>query len=143
MSAQDPRVSVMPTLRCRDAAAMVEWLVRVFGFEERLVVPGEDGTVVHAQLTFGNGLVMLGQAAESEWDELVRPGAGGQSVYVLVPDVDAHCAHARAAGAEVVVEPADQEYGGRFWAGRDPEGQVWGFGSYDPFAEGRPAEPGS
>ncbi|MDE2640756.1 MAG: VOC family protein, partial [Chloroflexota bacterium] len=61
-------------------------------------------------------------------------GALTSSPYVIVPDVDAHCARARAAGAEVVMEPADQDYGGRLYAARDPEGQLWNFGSYDPWA---------
>ena len=134
-------VQVIPTLRYRDGAAAVDWLCRAFGFERHLVVPGEDGGVVHAQLGFGTGMIMLGSARDEEFDRWVKPpasvgGIGTQSVYAIVDDVDKHCERARAAGAEILMEPADQDYGGRLYSCRDPEGHVWSFGSYDPLASG-------
>lgn len=133
--------TVIPTLRYGDAAAAVEWLCRAFGFEKHLVVPGEDGAVVHAQLVFGNGMVMLGSARESAFDDLQKPpgalgGAVSQSPYIIVEDADAHHARAVAAGAEIVMEIRDEDYGGREYSCRDPEGHVWNFGSYDPWADG-------
>jgi uncharacterized glyoxalase superfamily protein PhnB len=137
----EPSVSVVPGLRYRDAATAVDFLCRAFGFDRHLVVPGESGGVVHAQLRHGNGLVMLGDAGDAEFDQWVKPpaaigGVGNQSVYVIVDDVDAHCEKARAAGAEILMEPHDPDYGGRLYSCRDPEGHVWSFGSYDPLAEG-------
>ena len=138
-TAKTTGATVIPTMRYDDAAAALEWLCAAFGFETHLVVPGEDGTVVHAQLVFGNGMVMLGSARESQFDDLHEsPSALGgvvsQSPYIVVEDVDEHYARAVAAGAEIVMEIKDEDYGGRDYSCRDPEGHVWSFGSYDPWA---------
>ena len=133
---------IIPALRYRDAAAAVDWLCAAFGFEKHLVVPGEDGNVVHAQLTLGpkgSGMVMLGAGGEGDYDRLMRhpDEAGGvtQAPYIVVAEVDAHHDRAKAAGAEIVLAPEDQDHGGRLYSCRDPEGHVWNFGSYDPWAE--------
>lgn len=132
--------TVISTLRYRDAAAAIEWLCKAFGFERHLVVPGEGGTIVHAQLRFGNGMIMLGPAGGDAFGKLVRPPAdlGGttQSAYLIVDDADAHYARATAAGAEVVMPLLDADYGGRGYSCRDPEGQIWSFGTYDPWDAG-------
>jgi uncharacterized glyoxalase superfamily protein PhnB len=122
--------TVIPTMRYNDAAAAIAWLCEAFGFEKHLVVPGEDGTIVQAQLVFGNGMVMLSSARGSEFDNLQKPpntlgGAVSQSPYIIVDDADKHYARAVAAGAEIVIEIKDEG---------DPEGHVWNFGSYDPWA---------
>jgi uncharacterized glyoxalase superfamily protein PhnB len=102
-------------------------------------VYADGDTVHHAQLTFGNGMVMLGSADNrSEWGrQIAQPGETGlretQSPCVIVADADAHCAQARAAGAIMVIDIADQDYGGRGYSCRDPEGHLWWFGSYDPW----------
>ena len=100
---------IVPTLRYADAPAAIDWLCRAFGFEKRLVVPGEGGRIAHAQLTFAGAMVMLGSAGRGGYDDMiVQPAqAGGetQAPYVIVEDVDAHCDRARAAGAEIVIEP--------------------------------------
>ena len=131
--------TVIPAMRYRDANAAIEWLCKAFGFERHLVVPGENGTVAHAQLSFGNGMIMLGSAREDEFGQRVKPpreigGIGTQSAYVIVEDADAHYARAKAAGAEIVMEVEDQDYGGRLYACRDPEGHLWSFGTYDPWS---------
>ena len=110
-------------MRYRDANAAIEWLCKAFGFEKHLVVPGENGTVAHAQLAFGNGMIMLGSAREDEFGQWVKPpretgGIGTQSVYVIVEDADAHYSRAKAAGAEIVMEVKDQDYGGRLYSCR-------------------------
>jgi uncharacterized glyoxalase superfamily protein PhnB len=137
--AKTTAATVIPTMRYSDAAAAIAWLCEAFGFERHLVVPGEDGTIVHAQLVFGNGMVMLGSARASEFDNLQKPpsalgGAVSQSPYIIVDDVDKHHARAVAAGAEIVIDIRDEDYGGRDYSCRDPEGHVWNFGSYDPWA---------
>ena len=131
--------TVIPAMRYRDANAAIEWLCKAFGFERHLVVPGENGTVAHAQLSFGNGMIMLGSAREDEFGQRVKPpretgGIGTQSAYVIVEDADAHYAQANAAGAEIVMEVEDQDYGGRLYACLDPEGHLWSFGTYDPWS---------
>ena len=132
--------SIVPALRYRDAPAAIEWLCRAFGFERRAVYVDGD-IVLHAQLVFGNGMVMLSSAGnDGAWNALVaQPDENGlretQSPCVVVADVDAHHARAKAAGATIVIDIADQEYGGRGYACRDPEGHLWWFGSYDPWQD--------
>lgn len=132
------KARIIPTMRYRDAARAIEWLVRAFGFERHLVVPGEGGAILHAQLTFENSMIMLGTARDDEFGKLQKTpadvgGVGTQSPYIIVRDVDAHHARAAAAGAEIVHPPEDQDYGGRLYSCRDPEGHLWSFGSYDPW----------
>ena len=120
-----------------DAAAAIDWLVRVFGFEVRLRVETEKGQIAHSQLTLGGGLIMVGQAGLSEdrpWCRSPRSldGANTQSLAVFVDDVEAHCEHARAAGALIGPEPATQDYGEDYWSDRtygakDLEGHHWWF----------------
>ncbi len=136
-------VNIVPSLRYADAAKAIDWLCDAFAFERQLVVPAEGGGIAHAQLRFGNGMLMLGSDGGHEggpFDQLVRSPASRDdtrpsSIYVIVADADAHCARARAAGAEIIQAPQDEEYGGRGYTCRDLEGNVWTFGSYDPFAE--------
>ncbi|NJO11627.1 MAG: glyoxalase [Leptolyngbyaceae cyanobacterium SL_1_1] len=130
--------TIIPTLRYRDAAAAVEWLGQAFGFEKHLVVPGSDGTITHAQLVFGNGMIMVGTAHKDEFGRLQQPPSQvdavvTQSPYILVEDVDQHYQRAIAAGAKIVLEIQDQDYGGRDYSCRDPEGHVWIFGNYNPW----------
>ena len=138
--AKTTTASIVPTLRYRDAPAAIEWLERAFGFRRHFVVPDGEGGVAHAQLTFGNGMVMASSARDDEFGRLQRPlespdAPVSQSPYVIVTDVDAHHARALAAGAEVVQPPEDKDYGGRGYGCRDPEGNLWSFGSYDPWQD--------
>ena len=135
---------VVPSFRYRDAPAAIAWLCRAFGFEEQLVVPGENDTIVHAQLLLGNDMIMLGSSnshggnaydkAVSPPDELGGHVSGG--TYIVVDDADAHYARSQAAGAEVLMELEDAGHGGRGYSCRDPEGHVWSFGTYDPRVSG-------
>src|SRR5258708_953961 len=115
--AKETVATIIPTLRYRDAPAAIEWLCAAFGLARHLVVPDGNGGIAHAQLGFGNGMIMLGSLREDRfgrWMKEPREIAGGtQSVYVIVADADAHCARARAAGAEIVMPAADQDHGGR------------------------------
>jgi uncharacterized glyoxalase superfamily protein PhnB len=136
--AKNTKATVIPCLRYRDAPAAIEWLCRVFGFERQLVVPNEDGTIAHAQLAFGNGMIMLGSVLDSEFGRLMKQpdeigGAETQSAYVIVSDADAIYQRARAAGAQIVLDIKDEDYGGRGFSCRDLEGRLWNFGTYDPW----------
>jgi uncharacterized glyoxalase superfamily protein PhnB len=135
---KDTRATVIPCLRYRDAPAAIQWLCRVFGFEEQLVVPNEDGTIAHAQLSFGNGMIMLGSASDTEFGRLMKMpdeigGAETQTSYVVVSDADLVYRQARAAGAEIILDIKDEDYGGRGFSCRDLEGHIWNFGTYDPW----------
>jgi uncharacterized glyoxalase superfamily protein PhnB len=93
---------MIPFIRYDDAPAALDWLTRAFGFEQNMVVPGDEGKITHAQLTYGRGMVMIGSTRDSS----------------------------------VLPQPVDQEYGSRDYGALDPEGNLWTFGTYDPFAQG-------
>ena len=139
-SAKPTRATIIPALRYRDARGAIEFLCDAFGFEKGLIVDGPGGTIAHAQLTFGNGMIMLGSHPhEGEYGQWVQPPeppalVNTQGTYVIVADPDAHCARAKAGGAEILMKLTDQDYGGRDYTVRDPEGHVWTFGTYDPWA---------
>ena len=137
----NPKATLIPCLRYRNAPAAIEWLCSTFGFEKHMVVPGENNIIVHAQLMLGNGMVMLGSSERggSEFDKLMTQpdeigGAQTQTVYVVVPDADAVYQRVRRAEAEIVIDIKDEDYGGRGFTCRDPEHHVWSIGTYDPFA---------
>ncbi|MGH8487578.1 MAG: VOC family protein [Gammaproteobacteria bacterium] len=138
--AKTTKATVIPCLRYRNAPAAIEWLCAAFGFEKQAVYPNEDGTIAHAQLTFGNGMIMLGSVLdkETEWGRLIKQpdeieGAETQSAYVIVADADALYARAKATGAKIVVDIKDEDYGGRGFSCYDLEGHLWNFGTYDPW----------
>ena len=113
-NAKNTTTTVIPTLRYQDAPAAIEWLCEAFGFEKHLVVPGESGTIAHAQLVFGNGMIMLGSALDREFDKLQKPpnalgNVPSQRPYVILEDADKHCARAVAAGAEIVMDIRDED----------------------------------
>ena len=131
-----PRISA--GVYYRDALDMIDWLCRAFGFSVQLKVV-EEGVLHHSQLVFGDGLIMVGtelsgEARRFETDRLspLNAGCNTQNLMVYVDDVDAHCAQARAAGAQIVSEPQLNDYGEGYWAdrsygARDPEGHLWWF----------------
>ena len=137
--AKNTRATVIPCLRYRDAPAAIKWLCSTFGFEEQIIVPNPDGTIAHAQLRFGNGMIMLGSVVDSEYGRLIKQpdeigGAETQSAYVIVSDADAVYRRAKAAGARIVLDIKDEDYGGRGFTCRDLEGRLWTFGTYDPWS---------
>jgi len=124
--------SIFPVLKYDDARAAIEFLEAAFGFERHAVYDGEDGGVAHAELRLGDEYVMLGST--SEGDDRFNQGAGRYSLYVVVDDPDAHLARAKEAGASIERELTDQDYGSREYTARDPEGNLWSFGTYRPAA---------
>ncbi len=138
--AKNTKVTLIPVVRYRDAPAAIEWLCQTFGFEKHLVVPNEDGTIAHAQLSFGNGMIMLGSVLknETEFGRLMKQpdeieGGQTQTTYVVVTDADAAYIQAKAGGAMIAMEIRDEDYGGRAFSCYDLEGHLWSFGTYDPW----------
>jgi uncharacterized glyoxalase superfamily protein PhnB len=130
--------AIVPTLRYRDLGAAIAWLCEAFGFEQHLVVAGENGGVRYAQLTFGDGMIMLGPVGGSAFDGLMTQPAdtGGsetQICYLFVADARAHYEQAKSAGAEIILDLADDKSQGRGYSCRDLEGHIWNFGTYDPW----------
>jgi uncharacterized glyoxalase superfamily protein PhnB len=129
MTDKTPPPQVWPTLMARDARAMIRFLVAAFGFEET-VVYGEGDRVDHAELAWPpGGGIMLGSARDSDRGERPRQ-AGSFGVYAVTDEPDALFARASAAGAKVVRELNDTDYGSREFAVSDPEGNHWSFGTY-------------
>lgn len=129
---------IVPVLRYRDAPAMIAWLCSAFGFTQHSVHSDEQGRVLHAQLCYGDEMIMLSSVLETPFSKhMVQPDeVGGRettTLYVVVPDADLHYSRARAAGAVILIDLKDESYGGRGYSCRDPEGHVWSFGTYDPW----------
>jgi uncharacterized glyoxalase superfamily protein PhnB len=130
-----PAPTVWACLSYRHAKEAIRFLVDAFGFEERLVVPGEDHDdpareVAHAELVWPQGGgVMLGSAVDTG-DEFASRPTGAGSTYCVCDDPDGLLARARAAGAELVRDIRDEDYGSRGFTVRDPEGNLWSFGTY-------------
>lgn len=127
---------IIPTIRYADAPAAIEWLCRALGFDKHVVYA--DGDVVHhAQLSFGPSMIMVGTARDDAFGKLQGIAVAGQpvtqSAYLIVPDADAHYAQAVANGAEIVYDIRTEDYGGRGYTCRDPQGQIWSVGTYDPY----------
>ena len=130
MSDNTPAPQVWPTLRARDARALIRFLVDAFGFEET-VVYGAGDIVQHAQLSWPpGGGVMLGSADRPGLEDRWPQPPGGFSAYVVTDDPDGLFARATAAGAEVLSGLHETDYGSRDFAVRDPEGNRWSFGTY-------------
>ena len=128
---------IIPSLRYRDAHAMIDWLCDVFGFRRHMIVEDGVGGVAHAQLTLGDGMFMLGSTRDDAYGRLLRDTRDGVtgSSYVVVADADAVHARAVAAGAAIVMPIQDEAHGGRGFGLRDPEGHVWYVGTYDPWTK--------
>jgi uncharacterized glyoxalase superfamily protein PhnB len=119
--------TIIPALRYPDARAAIDFLVAAFGFTEH-AVHGDDGIIAHAELRLGDAWLMLGDTRAGSADFPHGP----TTIYVVVDDPDAHHDRAVAAGAEIVRELVDQDYGSREYAAKDPAGNVWSFGTYLP-----------
>jgi uncharacterized glyoxalase superfamily protein PhnB len=121
-------MSIYPVLKYDDAHAAIDFLERAFGFERLQVHEGDGGKVAHAELRFGDGFV--GLSSTGAGDPVFDQGAGQAVVYLAVDEVDSIHDRAKGAGAEIVMEPQDQDYGSRDFAARDVEGNIWSFGTY-------------
>jgi uncharacterized glyoxalase superfamily protein PhnB len=121
---------IYPVLKYNDAQAAIDFLERAFGFQRYSINEGDSGAVVHGELRFGDQVVMVSSAGAG--DPVFDQGVGRTTVYVAVDEVDALHDTAKAAGAEIVMPPTDQDYGSRDFSARDPEGNIWAFGTYRP-----------
>ena len=139
-SSTTTKSSVIPGLRYRNAQKMIDWLCQVFGFEKQVAFPGPGDTVVHAQLTLGGGMIMIGSVdngtASAKWikqpDEV--GGAETQSAYLIVENIDEVYARAKREGARIISELETRDYGGSGFTCADPEGHIWSVGTFNPWA---------
>ena len=136
----NPGSSLIPSLRYHDAPAAISWLCRVFGFARDLVIENPDGTIAHAQLTLGRGMIMLGSAKNegphahlmAHPSEIEGRQTGG--IYLFAQDCDPIYAAVQAAEAKITLELHEPDYGGKAFTCLDPEGYLWSVGSYDQWA---------
>jgi uncharacterized glyoxalase superfamily protein PhnB len=123
--------SIIPYLHYDDVAGALEWLAKSFGLAVHLSMPGSDGSILHAEMSFGNGMILLGPSNAEHGLRSPRSLDGvNQTLYVYVDDVDAHCRRARAAGAQILKEPVDMFWGDRMYTARDCEGHHWTFAQH-------------
>lgn len=123
----DWRAPLMSAVVYRDPKAALKFLEAAFGLELFMLIEDDAGNLVHSEMRLGDSAIMVGY----EWsDEYKSPASIGgkttQSVHIQIEtDVDAHCERVRAAGFDILMEPADQFYGARTYRCRDPEGHIW------------------
>ncbi|HEY8455177.1 MAG TPA: VOC family protein [Actinopolymorphaceae bacterium] len=130
MSEKTPPPQVWPTLRARDARALIRFLVEAFGFEET-VVYGDEKRVRHAELAWPlGGGIMLGDMPEADGSDTWPQEPGTFGGYVVTDDPDEVFARATKAGARVLQPLHDTDYGSREFTVADPEGNLWSFGTY-------------
>jgi uncharacterized glyoxalase superfamily protein PhnB len=117
-----------------DAHAAIAWLCRAYGFRLKLKVEDDAGEIAHSELVYGQALIMVSPQSKAPHHRSPRAtgGMNTQTLMLHVPDVDAHCATARAAGATIVKEPTTSDYGAEYWSDRsygavDLEGHHWWF----------------
>ena len=121
--------TIFPMLCYEDAPAAIDFLTRAFGFVEENRMEGEDGTIGHAELSLDGQIVMLASVWRDGGFSTPRDLGGNHSqLFCVVSDVDEHWSRAREAGAIVIGEPQDQDYGHRTYRASDPEGNRWYFG---------------
>jgi PhnB protein len=123
---QEFRDTIIPYLYYEDVAGALEWITRVFGFKERHRMTRSDGNVNHAEMTFNNGLIMMGDPGP-DYKNPKRLGHLTQTLYVYVPDVDAHFQRTTESGAKIIQQLEDQPYGDRTYGAEDLEGHTWYF----------------
>jgi len=136
---KNTKATIIPCMAYRDAAAAIRWLCETFGFEKHAVYEEPDGSIMHAELSFGNGMIMCGSKNDGPFGRLIKQpdeiaGCETQSAYLVVEDADVIYQRAKSAGAELVIDIKDESYGGRGFTCRDIEGHIWSFGTYDPWA---------
>ena len=135
-------IAIIPCILYNDATTAIDWLCNAFGFEKHLIVPDENGLIVHAQLTLGDIMIMIGSTErESDFTKLIKQPADignfeTQSPYLVLAenDIEAHYKKAKEQGAKMVIELRTEDYGGKNYSCYDPEGHLWNFGSYDPWS---------
>lgn len=131
----------IPAMNYKDANAAVKFLTEAFGFKEHFVYRDDHNLVQHAELSLGKAMIMIGpQRSTNAYGKLMTTpneidGLNTQTAYIIIEAVDAHYKNAIAHGAEIVIPIKDEDYGGRGYTCKDPEGFIWSFGSYSPYTE--------
>ncbi len=131
--------TIIPALRYRNAPEAIDWLCKVFGMERHAVYPGPNNTIGHAELTLGGGMIMLGSMKDDAFSHRFKSPEDMDSYetrggYIIVADIDAVYARAKAAGGTILGELQKTDYGSREFSVKDLEGHSWSVGTYNPWA---------
>ena len=137
-TADPAETKLVPAVRYRNPPAAIDWLCTALGFRKHSIIEEKDGHFLRAHLTIGNAMIAVFPVRETGLDRLLKQpdevgGSETQTCYFFVPDTDTHYRTARNAGAEILIDLADDGHGGRGYSCRDPEGHIWSFGTYDPW----------
>jgi uncharacterized glyoxalase superfamily protein PhnB len=137
---KENKACIIPTMHYKNARTAIDWLCNAFGFEKHLIVEGENTTIAHAQLTYGDSMIMLSSEKDNEYGKFVKTpkdlnGINTQAPYIIVEEIDKHYQRAITSGAKIILDIKDEDYGGRGYSCQDPEGHIWNFGSYNPWTE--------
>ena len=116
----------------RDAETAFNWLANVFGFRETAEVLGPDGHTLHAELSFGAGVMLLGTVSDEQLEQTPWNLPNGHGIFVYVEDRDTHYERAKANGAKIVYPPENTQWGTRRYRASDLNGYEWSFGTYRP-----------
>ncbi len=133
------KYGAIPTLAYKDAEGAIDFLTKALGFTAENVYHTETGQVMHAELSLGNAFVMLGTVDNtSDFGKMTRtPEEVGdfntQSPYFIIEEIKDHYENAIANGANIVMPLVDHDYGGSGYSCKDPEGNIWNFGTYSPY----------
>jgi uncharacterized glyoxalase superfamily protein PhnB len=135
------KYGAIPTMVYKDANAGLDFLTKALGFTEHFVYRDDKNNLQHAELTLGNAMIMISpHNTESVFGKLIGPpaaanGLNTQTAYFIIEEIDAHYKNAKANGAKIIIDIKDEDYGGRGYSCKDPEGYIWSFGSYNPYSE--------
>lgn len=135
------KYGAIPVMSYKDANAAVYFLTKAFGFKEHFVYRDENNLVHHAELSLGNAIVMIGPyRPKSDFGKMTGTpaeanGLNTQTTYIIINKVDEHYKNAKENAAEIVMDIKDEDYGGRGYSCKDPEGYIWSFGSYNPYSK--------
>lgn len=135
------KYGAIPNISYKNPEAVLQFLKNAFGFSEHAIYRNDKNEIQHGELVLGNAMVMISPANnETEFGKHTRTpseigGFNTQSLYIIIEEIDAHYKKAKVAGAEMIRDIKDEDYGGRGYSCKDTEGNIWSFGSYNPYSE--------
>ncbi len=135
------KYGVIPNISYKDPEKALRFLKDAFGFSEHSVFRDDENNIQHGELKLGNAMIMISPVNNnSEFRKFTRTpneigGYNTQTPYIVIEEIDSHYKKAIAGNAKIILDIKDEDYGGRGYSCKDTEGNIWSFGSYDPYSE--------